>query len=73
MTDANDAAIASAIIAMAKSLNMRVVAEGIENQAQFDFLAQQGCDEGQGYLFSRPISYEHFSHFYKKELLKDIK
>jgi diguanylate cyclase (GGDEF)-like protein len=48
-------AIASAIIAMGKSLKQRVVAEGIETQEQLTFLKSQGCAEGQGYYFSRPV------------------
>jgi diguanylate cyclase (GGDEF)-like protein/PAS domain S-box-containing protein len=54
--DQHDAAIASAIIGMAHSLEMEVVAEGIECHAQSDYLQSLGCDSGQGFLFSRPIS-----------------
>jgi len=50
-----DAAIIQAIISMAHSLGLKVVAEGVENQSQLDFLKMQGCDEVQGYLISRPI------------------
>jgi diguanylate cyclase (GGDEF)-like protein len=50
-----DAAITHAIIDMAHSLGLKVVAEGVENQAQLDFLRVNGCDEVQGYLISRPI------------------
>ncbi|WP_426142480.1 putative bifunctional diguanylate cyclase/phosphodiesterase [Pseudomonas sp. DWP3-1-2] len=50
-----DAAITRAIIAMAHSLGLQVVAEGVENEAQLDFLKTNGCDEVQGYLISRPI------------------
>lgn len=50
-----DAAITRAIIAMAHSLGLKVVAEGVENQSQLDFLRANGCDEVQGYLISRPI------------------
>jgi diguanylate cyclase (GGDEF)-like protein/PAS domain S-box-containing protein len=52
--DAEDAAIATAIIAMGHSLNMKVVAEGVETAAQAEFLQARGCDEVQGYLVSRP-------------------
>jgi len=55
-TDANDAGIVSAVIAMGKSLNMRVIAEGIETRDQLDFLRNRGCPEGQGYYFSRPVA-----------------
>ena len=55
-TSSDDAAITTAIIRMAKSLNMRVVAEGVENQAQMAFLQERGCDEIQGYYFSRPVA-----------------
>ncbi len=49
------AMIARAVISLGQSLRKTVVAEGVENQAQFDFLRYQGCDEFQGYLISRPI------------------
>jgi diguanylate cyclase (GGDEF)-like protein/PAS domain S-box-containing protein len=53
----NDGAmIASAIISMCHSLRKKVVAEGVENQAQFDFLRGQACDEFQGYLLAKPLS-----------------
>ncbi|HVK55538.1 MAG TPA: EAL domain-containing protein [Burkholderiales bacterium] len=52
--DEDDVAIALAIIAMAKRLKMRVVAEGVETIQQRQFLARHRCDEGQGYVFSRP-------------------
>lgn len=50
-----DAAIATAIIAMGNSLNLKVIAEGVETQAQYDFLKKNNCDEVQGFLFSRPL------------------
>jgi diguanylate cyclase (GGDEF)-like protein/PAS domain S-box-containing protein len=53
--DRDDAAITQAIIAMAHSLEMKVIAEGVETQAQYDFLVAQGCDEYQGYFFSKPV------------------
>lgn len=55
VTDANDRAIIKAIIAMAQSLKMSVIAEGVETNAQLDFLKQQGCDYYQGYLYSKPL------------------
>ena len=54
-TDPDDAAIVTAIIAMAHSLNATVVAEGVETAAQLHFLRERGCDEFQGYYFSRPV------------------
>ncbi|MBI5098873.1 MAG: EAL domain-containing protein [Nitrospirae bacterium] len=51
----DDAAISKAIISMAHSLKLRVVAEGVETEQQLAFLSKQGCDEFQGFLFSRPL------------------
>lgn len=58
--DSDDAAIVRAIIAMGHSLDMRVVAEGIENDAQLAFLRDQGCDEVQGYRLGRPMAAREF-------------
>lgn len=55
------AMIASAIISMCQSLHKTVVAEGVENQAQFDFLRAQGCDEFQGYLLAKPLPEQEFA------------
>jgi diguanylate cyclase (GGDEF)-like protein/PAS domain S-box-containing protein len=60
-TDTNDAAIAPAIIAMAHTLKMNTVAEGVETEAQLAFLRAHGCDAIQGYLFSRPLPAEEFT------------
>jgi EAL domain-containing protein (putative c-di-GMP-specific phosphodiesterase class I) len=53
--DPNDAAIVTAIVAMAHALKMTVVAEGVETKEHLDFLRNLGCDQIQGYLFSRPV------------------
>ncbi|MBI3561453.1 MAG: EAL domain-containing protein [Gammaproteobacteria bacterium] len=55
-----DAAIATAIIAMAHSLQMNVIAEGVETEAQLNFLRVKGCDQIQGYFFSKPVSADEF-------------
>jgi len=55
VTDANDLAIVSAIIAIARNLRIEVIAEGIEGYQQADMLESLGCHHGQGYLFSRPM------------------
>ena len=52
----SDGAIVSAVIAMGKALNIRVIAEGVETQEQLNFLKEYGCYEFQGYLFSRPMA-----------------
>ncbi len=56
-----DAAIATAIITLAHGLKLSVLAEGIETAEQYEFLKNQGCDEAQGYLMSRPIPAEQFT------------
>lgn len=59
--DAEGSAIAGAILGMAASLGIQVVAEGVETEAQVHFLKQHGCDQLQGYLLSRPLAPDDFS------------
>jgi diguanylate cyclase (GGDEF)-like protein/PAS domain S-box-containing protein len=56
--DANSAAIVRSVVALGHGLGMRIVAEGVETQAQLDLLRELGCDEYQGFLFSRPVAEE---------------
>ncbi|MCD6526912.1 MAG: EAL domain-containing protein [Desulfuromonas sp.] len=65
--DEDDAALASSVIALAHSLNLKVVAEGIETEAQAAFLRQKNCHQGQGFLFSKPLPADQLI-----ALLKDI-
>jgi EAL domain-containing protein (putative c-di-GMP-specific phosphodiesterase class I) len=60
-----DCAITQAIIAMAKTLGLAVVAEGVETQEQEDFLRDISCDETQGFYFSRPVASEQFAQLLK--------
>jgi diguanylate cyclase (GGDEF)-like protein/PAS domain S-box-containing protein len=62
-TDPDDAAIAKAIIAMAKSLGMTVIGEGVETSQQLAFLRESGCDQVQGYLLARPVSASEVEKF----------
>jgi diguanylate cyclase (GGDEF)-like protein/PAS domain S-box-containing protein len=63
LTDLNDAAIARTIVALAQSLGLAVIAEGVETAAQRDFLASNGCLVYQGYFFSRPLPIDRFEEF----------
>jgi diguanylate cyclase (GGDEF)-like protein/PAS domain S-box-containing protein len=63
LTDPNDAAIARTVIALGQSMQLAVIAEGVETQGQRDFLESCGCHAYQGYFFSRPLPLEHFERY----------
>jgi diguanylate cyclase (GGDEF)-like protein/PAS domain S-box-containing protein len=69
-TDADDASVVSAVINMAKSLHMRVVAEGVETREQRSFLEKHKCTEAQGYYFSRPLKAQAFADFLRTTALR---
>jgi diguanylate cyclase (GGDEF)-like protein/PAS domain S-box-containing protein len=72
-TNSADAAIALSVISLAHNLNMRVIAEGVETREQVQFLAERGCDEMQGYYFSRPVNAESFTALLReRRTLSDI-
>jgi EAL domain-containing protein (putative c-di-GMP-specific phosphodiesterase class I) len=59
--DPDDAAIVSAIIGLAHSLGFKTIAEGVETQAQLDFLRAHACDDIQGYFYSKPVPADEFA------------
>jgi len=65
---AEDAAIVCSIIAMAHALDMKVIAEGVETQAQLAFLCREGCDAVQGYYFSKPLPKTEATEYLKRHL-----
>jgi EAL domain-containing protein (putative c-di-GMP-specific phosphodiesterase class I) len=60
-TAPNETTIVTAVISMGRSLNLRVVAEGVETQEELAFLQAHECDEAQGYYFSRPVAAQQFA------------
>ena len=66
------AAIAIAVIEMAKSLKLKVVAEGVETRAQYELLSANGCDEVQGFYISRPLPAAELEAFYRATQTADV-
>jgi len=69
-TNADDAALATSIILMGRSLKLKVVAEGVETESQHSFLRIMQCDEAQGFLYSRPVPSEEAERFLREGLPK---
>jgi diguanylate cyclase (GGDEF)-like protein len=67
--DERDAAIVRTIVSMARNLSLRVVAEGVENEAQYTFLKGLGCDEAQGFLLAHPMTEEAFGQWISSQNL----
>jgi diguanylate cyclase (GGDEF)-like protein/PAS domain S-box-containing protein len=65
LADENDRAVAGAVISLGQTLNLRVIAEGVETDAQAEFLRSINCDEMQGYLFSKPLPAEDIEDMLK--------
>ncbi|MCR8923738.1 EAL domain-containing protein [Dasania sp. GY-MA-18] len=68
LSDTESAMLVKAMIAMAHSLNLAVVAEGVESQEQQDFLATEGCERGQGYFYGRPVEPEQLAPYFSDYL-----
>lgn len=67
--DPDDKAIVKAIISMAHSLGLQTIAEGVETIEQLEYLQEQGCDEIQGYYYSKPLSSEDFDRFVRGNII----
>lgn len=70
--DADDTAITLAVIQMARSLKLKVIAEGVETAEQLAFLREHACDQIQGYYFSRPLPPEEFAALLERERLVEV-
>ncbi len=64
--DNDDVAIVEAVLGLGKHFNMKVVAEGVEDEEQLNFLKSQGCDIAQGYFISKPLSSEQYNHWLER-------
>jgi len=72
LSDQNDAVIARTIVALAHSMNLLVIAEGVENEGQRSFLADNGCGAFQGYLFSRPLTLANLESFARENFARAL-
>lgn len=72
LTDSKDASLVESIINMAHNLDLKVIAEGVENIEHLHFLKSQKCNEAQGYLISRPIPAEEMLSFFKEKAVERI-
>ena len=71
--DANDQAITKAVIALGKSLDMKVIAEGVENKQQNDFVLAEGCNEAQGFYYAKPMPEQQFLQYMKDQQGRNLK
>lgn len=71
-SDADDAAICKAVIALAHTMKMKVIAEGVETEGQMQYLRRQLCDEMQGYYFSRPLPAHEFAELLRNGCKLDV-
>jgi EAL domain-containing protein (putative c-di-GMP-specific phosphodiesterase class I) len=67
-SDPDDAAIAQSIISLGHSLGLKVIAEGVETEEQLTFLRARGCDEVQGFYYSKPLNYDDLRAFLLEHL-----
>jgi len=72
LDDPNDATIVKAIIQLSNSLNLEVIAEGVETLEQEQYLRQYGCTEGQGFYYSKPITSDDFISLLEKQKEADL-
>ena len=72
ISSGDDTTIVIAVIAMARSLKLRVVAEGVETVGELTFLRAHQCDEAQGYYFSRPVPADQFAEMLKNGISKSV-
>jgi EAL domain-containing protein (putative c-di-GMP-specific phosphodiesterase class I) len=71
-TTPDETTIVTAVISMGRSLNLRVIAEGVETQEELAFLQAHQCDEAHGYYFSRPVVGEQFAKLLKTGVLQTV-